>query len=274
MSARHDLIDEYGRAETGTAPWTLAEFQQRLAEVRADERRATWLAAAAIVDNDDTCDCGGCDTCTLRRYAALLREQAGAPPEAEPVSARDEIRAAVLREAAEVADAEATRLYDDMGQAAAAGARAVAERLRAMAGEARPASDPLASVRTQLATSHTRYPDSAHCQHDGAMWPCPTMRAVTTAGEPVTIPPAVAEHILWHEYRDPAGYPPGGYLRQLLTAWSYADDEHSRRLAAAYPAYGAAYPAYGAALDISQQPDGVDRLRQISAAAAQGGDAG
>ncbi|MEU5976300.1 hypothetical protein [Streptomyces sp. NPDC047315] len=84
--------------------------------------------------------------------------------------------------------------------------------------------------------------------------------------EPVTIPPEVAEHVLWHEYRDPAGYPPGGYLRQLLTAWSYADDEHSRRLAAAYP-------AYGAARDLAAAPDGRDRLRQISAAAAQGGDA-
>ncbi|MEU5979419.1 hypothetical protein [Streptomyces sp. NPDC047315] len=85
MSARHDLIDEYGRAETGTAPWTLAEFQQRLAEIR------------------------------------------------------DEARDEALLEAAEVADAEASRLYDDMGQKAAEGARAVAARLRAMADEGRPA---------------------------------------------------------------------------------------------------------------------------------------
>lgn len=45
-------------------------------------------------------------------------------------------RAAVLREAAEAAEREAARLYDDWGQKAAGGARAVAELLRRMADEA------------------------------------------------------------------------------------------------------------------------------------------
>ncbi|MEU5974368.1 hypothetical protein [Streptomyces sp. NPDC047315] len=135
-----------------------------------------------------------------------------------------EVRAAALLEAAETADTEAARLYDDMGQKAAEGARAVAERLLAMAG-------------------------------------------APPAAEPVTIPPAVAEHILWHALGDQAGYPPGDFVRQLLTAWDAADAEHAARLAAAYP-------AYGAARDLAAATDGRDRLRQISAAAAQGGDAG
>lgn len=48
-------------------------------------------------------------------------------------------RAAVLRGAADVADDEAARLYDDMGQKAAAGARLVGDRLRRMADETRSA---------------------------------------------------------------------------------------------------------------------------------------
>jgi hypothetical protein len=32
--------------------------------------------AAAIVDNDDYCDCGGCDTCVPRRLAAQVRDRA------------------------------------------------------------------------------------------------------------------------------------------------------------------------------------------------------
>ncbi|MGW6454994.1 hypothetical protein ACWF94_03565 [Streptomyces sp. NPDC055078] len=50
MSARDDLIDEYGHAEAGTAPWTLNEFRQRLAEVRAerDAEIIAWLGKKAL----------------------------------------------------------------------------------------------------------------------------------------------------------------------------------------------------------------------------------
>lgn len=48
-------------------------------------------------------------------------------------------RAAVLREAADIADEEARHLYNDMGQRAAAGARLVGARLRRLADEAQQA---------------------------------------------------------------------------------------------------------------------------------------
>jgi hypothetical protein len=40
------------------------------------EQPAPNPAARAFIDNDDTCDCGGCDTCQPRAYAAELRARA------------------------------------------------------------------------------------------------------------------------------------------------------------------------------------------------------
>lgn len=51
-------------------------------------------------------------------------------------------RAAILREAISAAEDEARHLYDDMGQKAAAGARLVADRLRRMADETQPTTEP------------------------------------------------------------------------------------------------------------------------------------
>ncbi|MEU1155742.1 hypothetical protein ABZ369_22375 [Streptomyces sp. NPDC005918] len=52
-----------------------------------------------------------------------------------------EIRRTAYRDAADIAMNEASRLYDDLGQKAAAGAQAVADRLRRMADEAQPATE-------------------------------------------------------------------------------------------------------------------------------------
>ncbi|MEV3857768.1 hypothetical protein AB0J38_26010 [Streptomyces sp. NPDC050095] len=69
------------------------------------------------------------------------RAEAVTPPVLAEFELRDttEIRATAYRDAADIAMNEASRLYDDMGQAAAAGARAVAGRLRRMADEAQQA---------------------------------------------------------------------------------------------------------------------------------------
>ncbi|MFI6639971.1 hypothetical protein [Streptomyces sp. NPDC050504] len=40
------------------------------------DRAAVLEEAADVVDNDDTCDCGGCDTCIPRAFAADLRRMA------------------------------------------------------------------------------------------------------------------------------------------------------------------------------------------------------
>lgn len=53
-----------------------------------------------------------------------------------------EIRRTAYRDAADIAVNEASRLYDDVGQKAAAGARAVADRLRRMADEAQQDGQP------------------------------------------------------------------------------------------------------------------------------------
>lgn len=42
----------------------------------AEARRAVLLEAADYVGNDDTCDCGGCDTCVPRKLADGLRRMA------------------------------------------------------------------------------------------------------------------------------------------------------------------------------------------------------
>lgn len=45
--ARDELLDEYGRADAGTAPWTLSELRMKLANIRAEVLND---AADAIVD--------------------------------------------------------------------------------------------------------------------------------------------------------------------------------------------------------------------------------
>lgn len=71
MSAREDLLHEYGQADTAPLG-TLADLRRKLDAHRAEVLRE----AAAVVGNDDTCDCGGCDTCVPRELAARLLEMA------------------------------------------------------------------------------------------------------------------------------------------------------------------------------------------------------
>ncbi|MFD8820821.1 hypothetical protein ACFV1C_00380 [Streptomyces sp. NPDC059605] len=42
----------------------------------ADHRTEVLNEAADFIDRDDTCDCGGCESCVLRTYAAELRRMA------------------------------------------------------------------------------------------------------------------------------------------------------------------------------------------------------
>lgn len=39
-------------------------------------------------------------------------------------------------------------------------------------------------AKTALLRLHTQYLDSAHCQHDGEPWPCPTLRVLDATAEP------------------------------------------------------------------------------------------
>jgi hypothetical protein len=62
----------------------------------AHYRAAVLREAAAYVDSDDMCGCGGCDSCVLRRYAAGLRDMAteaegGAPVLDRALAARDDL---------------------------------------------------------------------------------------------------------------------------------------------------------------------------------------
>lgn len=77
MSARDELIDEYGRAEAGTAPWTLAELKQRL-----DAYRTEVLAEAAI------------PVPGVVEYGTAFRASEQAPVEVHsPAASRDEAAA-------------------------------------------------------------------------------------------------------------------------------------------------------------------------------------
>lgn len=62
------------------------EIANWLAVYRRDVRAAAIREAAAFIDNDDTCECGGCDTCQPRKLANQLREIADAatPTSKEP----------------------------------------------------------------------------------------------------------------------------------------------------------------------------------------------
>lgn len=61
---------------------------------RAAGRVAGLLEAAALADNDDTCDCGGCTTCVFRRFAMEIRAlaAAGQAPAPQPSSKVSKLR--------------------------------------------------------------------------------------------------------------------------------------------------------------------------------------
>lgn len=61
----------------------------------------------------------------------------------------------------------------------------------------------------------------------------------------ISIPAAVANHVLWTENR--GGYEPGSFTKKLLAAWPWADDANSARLAAGWPEYAAAFRLFGQA---------------------------
>ena len=61
-----------------------AETSDMIREQAADDILAAYRAevlreAADFIDNDDDCDCGGCDSCIPRRYANDLRAMADTP---------------------------------------------------------------------------------------------------------------------------------------------------------------------------------------------------
>ncbi|MFF7130328.1 hypothetical protein [Streptomyces sp. NPDC008240] len=61
------------------AMFPLDESAESELDARLDAYRAEVLnEAAAFVGNDDTCDCGGCDTCVPRQLADGLRQMARA----------------------------------------------------------------------------------------------------------------------------------------------------------------------------------------------------
>jgi hypothetical protein len=60
---------------------------------RDEVRAAALLEAAADVDVDDDCGCGGCDSCVLRAAAGRLREKAGEKCSRKADATPDQLRA-------------------------------------------------------------------------------------------------------------------------------------------------------------------------------------
>jgi hypothetical protein len=72
MSAPEELFHLIaGVSNDGSRPWC-DEARRILNAHRAEVLRE----AAEFVGNDDTCDCGGCDSCVPRQLADGLREMA------------------------------------------------------------------------------------------------------------------------------------------------------------------------------------------------------
>lgn len=78
---------------------------------------------------------------------------------------------------------------------------------------------------------------------------------------PVT--PEVANEVLFH--LGYGGYPPGGFIDALLKAWGRADPRNHRRLAAAFP-------EYAGAVELAQQPGGIDQLSVLAQGRLEGDD--
>lgn len=85
MSARRQIIAALSEDRLGSIA-TLADVDH--AEQLADAYRAEVLTeAAAFVGNDDTCDCGGCDTCVPRALASGLLDMADQRKKEEAIPA-------------------------------------------------------------------------------------------------------------------------------------------------------------------------------------------
>ncbi|MGW0993506.1 hypothetical protein ACWD5V_09385 [Streptomyces sp. NPDC002523] len=69
-------LAEFIATARAAVPELLDEIE-RLRDEFAKARAEAFLEAAAAIDNDDECDCGGCDSCQPRKLAAMLREKAG-----------------------------------------------------------------------------------------------------------------------------------------------------------------------------------------------------
>jgi hypothetical protein len=85
MSVRRQIIAALSEDSLGGIA-TLHDVAH--AEQLVDAHRAEVLhEAAAFVGNDDTCDCGGCDTCIGRKLADGLRATAGEEASAQAPTA-------------------------------------------------------------------------------------------------------------------------------------------------------------------------------------------
>ncbi|MEU9640908.1 hypothetical protein [Streptomyces sp. NPDC048188] len=78
------LVDAEQAAEVTRLRGELAKALERTAVQRCADRAAVLREAADTVGNDDTCDCGGCDSCVPNARAAELRRMAD---EAQPAQA-------------------------------------------------------------------------------------------------------------------------------------------------------------------------------------------
>ncbi|MFJ2882395.1 hypothetical protein [Streptomyces sp. NPDC087272] len=144
----------------------------------ADHRAEVLNEAADCFDSADTCDCGGCDSCTIRRCAADLRRMANGD---WPVL--------TWKDRADHARTKASRLQDRID------ALELAEGLACTA--ERDALERVAELEARQAavlTAHVQYPDSPHCQHDGSPWPCLTVAALTQDETPERTPLTVSRY--------------------------------------------------------------------------------
>jgi len=70
-----------------------------------------------------------------------------------------------------------------------------------------------------------------------------------------TISPNTAHHVLW--MFDRGGYPPGGFVKALLSAIAKADPENREKLRGVYPEYVEAYEL------AAETETGIEVLRGI-----------
>ncbi|MGW3164783.1 hypothetical protein ACWC9Q_18305 [Streptomyces sp. NPDC001142] len=88
MNARERLQIMVRTTRGSMTVWSPPEVRAALDAYRAEVLRE----AADFIDNDDVCDCGGCDTCVPRKYAADLRRMADEGVSAEQLARFEDAR--------------------------------------------------------------------------------------------------------------------------------------------------------------------------------------
>jgi hypothetical protein len=76
LADARDAVEEFTQLAEGDGDLVDELLSSYAATRDAEVRAAAFREAADLIDVDDDCECGGCDSCTARKDADLLRARA------------------------------------------------------------------------------------------------------------------------------------------------------------------------------------------------------